>query len=166
MANYDCSSTDSDMLRLGYKKLNPGEPFEDGHKYYFKRNVPNCVHQVVCDEIEIKGGLGFNPSSNTLFKDEPTKSKLKSKPGSICRTTKALYKNRNNEITEIYPEVGKKYINYYNNGDIYYRDCPIFGCKSGTSALKALPIKSVVEIFGGKQTKRKPKRKQTKRKKK
>ena len=160
---YDCSSTDSDMIRLGYKKLKLGEPFEYGHKYYFKRNVPNCVQQVVCDEIEIKGGLGLNPSSNTLFKAQATKPKTLSKRGSICITTKALYKNKNNEITEIYPELGKKYMNYYNNGgDIYYRDCPIFGCKSGTSALKALPIKSTVENFGGI---RKTKRKKTKRKK-
>lgn len=162
MANYDCSSTDSDMLRLGYKKLKPGEPFEYGHKYYFKRNVPNCVHQVVCDENEIKGGLGLNPSSNTLFKDKPTQPKRKPlyKPGTVCRTKKSITKNKNNEIVEIFPEFGNEYMNYYNNGDIYYRDCPIFGCKSGTSALKALPIKSVVENFGGRRkTKRKSKRK-------
>jgi hypothetical protein len=153
-----------------YTRKQPNELFIPGQKYYVvDKNVPNCINSFVCGESFRKGQTSrrFNEKTNQLESFQVDKDK--------CFSSDAQYNTGNEKLqlnqldaTKMWDEQGvfnkyetkiwdtKKYpyeLNHSNpNVEIYYRNCPFYGCKSGTS---------VLDISGGKKTKQK-KRKQKK----
>jgi hypothetical protein len=153
-----------------YIKKQPNELFILGQKYYVvDKNVPNCINSFVCGESFRKGQTSrrFNEKTNQLESFQVDKDK--------CFSSDAQYNTGNEKLqlsqldkTKLWDDKGvfnkyetkiwdtKKYPYELNNDnpnvEIYYRNCPIYGCKSGTSALDI--------SMGGKRKQKKTKRKQ------
>jgi len=156
-----CSpSREQDVInRLkNYIKKNPDEPFIQGQKYYVvDKNVPNCINSFVCGQSFRKGQTSrrFNEKTNQLEtfqvdKDKCFSSDAQYNDGKEKKQLSTLVLNKNYEKFDKFKTFiwnTKKYPYELNsNIEIYYRKCPLYGCKKGTSAL---------DISGGRKTKRK-----------
>lgn len=168
-----CSETRKSDLqnRLSkYTRKQPNEPFIQGQKYYVVDDkVPNCVNSFVCGQPFRKGQTSrrFNDVTNQLESFQVDKDKCFS---SDAQYNTSIEKKQLDKLDDpkIWDEKGmfnkyetkiwdtKKYPYELNNDNpnaqIYYRNCPFYGCSSGTSALDISPM-------GGKKKKTK-KRKQ------
>ena len=166
-----CQNTVEELKKLGYIEKPTGS-FKKGQKYYVvDKNLPNCVNSIVCNETMEKGmpDLSFNGST----RDESGKLIRKINKDNICHSydvqtkTNTGEKKQLKDITNEYNSEGintkyktgiytkrQKYIYSLPDEDgIFYRDCPIWGCKSGTSAIDVIGPK------GGKKTRRNKRRK-------
>ena len=134
-----------------YIKKNPDEPFIQGQKYYVvDKNVPNCINSFVCGQSFRKGQTSrrFNEKTNQLESFQIDKDK--------CFSSDAQYNDgkEKKQLSTLLPNKFKTFIwntkkypyELNNDAEIYYRKCPLYGCKKGTSAL---------DISGGRKTKRK-----------
>jgi len=144
MSTKPCSSerkTELSNKIKNYTKKNIGEPFMPGQKYYIlDNNVPNCVNSFICKQPLRKGQT--HPSLGQTFDNN------------ICFSYDSQFNAGNEQkqldtITNNYNEYGKSdefKVKVYNKGkykyelndqpDIYYRTCPMWGCKSGTSLIE------------------------------
>jgi hypothetical protein len=148
--------------KTNYKLKNPKESFVKGQKYYvLDKNVPNCVNSVLCEQtFANKDTTTF--IDNDLNKHETTFSEPKCFSNNAYYTTgtekKQLYTLADKYVNGIYDKFNTTIANRRHNKyqlptttpDIYYRKCPIFGCKSGTS------------LIGGRKTKRKTRKRSRK----
>lgn len=153
-----CSKTQKEQLKnklQNYTKKKREEPFVQGQKYYvLDENVPNCVNSIVCNqtfEIGSKhSSLGKDVNGDKRFlKDTCFSYDAKYNTGKEIKQLDTLdsYNEKSKFITQITKGKYKYKLDTPNQNDnIYYRKCPLFGCKSGTS---------LMDISGGRKTKRK-----------
>ena len=142
-----CSKTRKEDIKKrlqNYTKKKSDDPFIHGQKYYvLDEKIPNCVHSIVCNQSftpkDTHSSLGKDKFGDLNFKHH------------TCSSYDAKY-NTGNEIKQLdtlanddtITKIEKRKYKYQldnPNVEIYYRKCPLFGCKSGTSLL---------EVTGGK----------------
>jgi len=130
---YNCKNTVTELQSVGYKQKPLEYSFTEGQKYYeVDDTLPNCVKSYVC---------------NNTFKNNDWQYGDKEYRNQ-CTIKEYKYKDEDGNIVS---KPTNKPVNTSNN--IYYRKCPLWGCKSGTSAIDT--IKSTV---GGKRTHKKRRR--------